>query len=210
MRQFLLGAALCALALPLQAQTRAEILECAGIDSTEERLECFDSLAETEGAMDIPPQNWTVRDETSTFTDQVDSYITTRATNGRACRLQNPVLIVRCREGRTSVFINHGCYAPTARNEITLPVLLRWGDSVPETVDLRPSTDDRAFGWWDPFPARDTIRQLLTHDTLAVRFTPYRDPPQDVEFNISNLAAVVRGRGQECGWPSSFARQLEN
>lgn len=175
---------------------------CTAINEDLARLACYDrALGRSPTPDPTPATHWRVRSTKSDFTDQTDVYISTVAEGPLQCSYRNtPSLFVRCLEGKTNVFVSHGCYAPPDRVSKRIDVQIRVDDEGTFTRQLYTSTDDKAFGWWDGNGSRSAIRTLLDHDTIVFRFAPYRDPPQIVRFNISDLREVLNSTDPSCSW----------
>lgn len=176
---------------------------CATIDEDLARLACYDrALGRSPTPDPTPATHWGVRSTKSDFTDQTDVYISTVAEGPLQCSGGNtPSLFVRCLEGKTNVFISHGCYAPVDRETGRIVVQLRIDDEPTRTKRLYTATDDKSFGWWDHKQAMSEIRDtLLDHETWVVRFSPYREAPQIARFNISGLRDVMKSTEPSCDW----------
>lgn len=176
---------------------------CTAINEDLARLACYDrELGRSPTPDPTPATHWRVQSTKSDFTDQTDVYISTVAEGPLQCSYRNtPSLYVRCLEGETNVFISHGCYAPPDRDSGRIEVQLRTDDEPTSTKRLYTTTDDKGFGWWDYNGAMGTIRNaLLDHNTLVVRFSPYREAPQIARFNISGLREVMKATEPSCVW----------
>lgn len=176
---------------------------CATIDEDLARLACYDHAVGRSPTPDPTPEtHWRVRSTKSDFTDQTDVYISTLAEGPLKCSYRDtPSLYVRCLEGETNVFISHGCYAPPDRHTGKIEVQLRVDDKPTTTRRLYTTQDDKGFGWWDYASSMNTIRVLLLdHNTLVVRFSPYREAPQIARFNISGLREVMKTTAPSCVW----------
>lgn len=152
MRKNFIGALVMALAIseiPADAQGTAEA--CTSIESDLERLSCYDAaLGRSPTSDPSPTDHWRVKSTKSDFTDQTDVYISTMAEGPLQCSHRDrPVLYVRCLEGKTNVFIAHGCYAPPDRDTERINVEIRIDDEPTITERLYTTTDDKGFGWWD-------------------------------------------------------------
>ena len=184
---------------------------CTAIDEDLARLACYDrALGRSPTPDPTPATHWRVKSTKSDFTDQTNVYISTVAEGPLQCSYRNtPSLYVRCLEGKTNVFISHGCYAPPDRDTEQIEVQLRIDDEPTSTKRLYTTTDDKGFGWWDYNGAMSAIRNtLLDHNTLVVRFSPYREAPQIARFDIAGLREVMKTTEPSCVW-GDLVRQEE-
>ncbi|WP_224826267.1 type VI secretion system-associated protein TagO [Cognatishimia sp. MH4019] len=192
----------------LPGAAMADGRQCAAIKSDTDRLACYDqALGHTPTRTDSPSQNWTIESTKSDFTDQTDVYVSTAAITPITCgRSEPPRLFVRCLEGETTAFFSHGCYAPaTNRDTGTLAIDLRRDMEKSSQQISRVSTDAKAFGWWETGKARAFVRNnLLDHDTIVVRFEPYRTVPQIMRFDISGLRKAISTTKSSCNWSEMF------
>jgi len=185
------------------AQAESSASACTAIDEDLARLACYDrALGKAPTADASPVSHWNIRSTKSDFTDQTDVYISTQAEKPLQCSYRHtPVLYVRCLEGKTNVFISHGCYAPPDRDTKLIDVQLRLDDEPTIKESLYTTTDDKGFGWWEFNSAMGAVRnRLLDHDTLVIRFSPYREAPQIARFKISGLREAMATTEPSCVW----------
>lgn len=96
-----------------------EILRCAAIKSSIDRLSCYDAIAKKLG----PPVavnakqtvgDWTVRSDESRFDDSKSVYLNLTAREeiqGWPGKTYKPYMVVRCKENRTETYIDFGMSA---------------------------------------------------------------------------------------------------
>lgn len=187
--------------MPLLAATPGA--NCAAIANDLTRLACYDRALGLSPTPDLSPaDHWDVTSTKSDFTDQTDVYLVTTAANGISCGARRkPTLYVRCLDGKTSVFVSHGCYAPADRKTQRLEVQHRIDDAAAGTFKLAVSTSDNAFGWWNDSSASSALTNyLLDRDQLVLRFAAYRKAPSILKFDLSGLRDTMASTTPSCDW----------
>lgn len=182
------------------------VQECMEFVITRERTEeeCIQFLREFDAQRFIPdsgdgpaPDHWALSTETDIMTDVARLLAIVDSPSATSCR-QPARLVLRCDNGTTAMYVSHGCYAPpTARNSL-LTVQWRVDDGDVEDRDFQTSTNDQAFG--DFTGGQILIRGLFGAERLIVRFSPYRDPPVTIIFDVSGIDLAVRDLREACGW----------
>lgn len=205
---YLIGLFFVALASSSYAQ------DCAAIESDLDRLACYDkeSGRTPEITAITTEAQWDVRTSKSEMTDQIDEYISTQSISGPVCNsIIKPTLWVRCLEGVTSIFINHGCYMPPDSNTNKVKVEYRVDSEQSDIWYLRTSSDDNAFGWWDANrnAFRNSTRVLFRANQITIRFTPYRKPSQTVKFNVAGLMEIMEQTSSSCRWSERWPEHFE-
>ncbi len=109
-----------------------------------------------------------------------------------------PMLVVRCKERKTQVFMVTGMAAVTDYGELyRTTVRLRFDDGKPERQGWSESTDREAL-----FASNSTAlaRRLAKTKTFRVEFTPFNASPQVAEFSIADLRQKLDTVAKPCGW----------
>lgn len=142
------------------------------------------------------PDHWALSTETDIMTDVARLLAIVDSPSATSCR-QPARLVLRCDNGATAMYVSHGCYAPPTARDSLLPVQWRVDDGDVEDRDFQTSTNDQAFG--DFTGGQFLIRDLFGAERLIVRFSPYRDPPVTIVFDVSGIDLAVRDLREACG-----------
>jgi hypothetical protein len=163
------------------------------------------TLAATLGAQakGVKPagSKWTVSrsksqmDGTSTVVLRLPSDNVVRGWLSRAAR---PVLLIRCQERVTDVYVDVGLRPhPTAGLFQRHSVRLRLDDSKAYSEDWSESTDGTALFSPDGVDMAD---RLAHADRLLFEFTPFSSPPAIARFDLRGLAPKLAEVARVCGW----------
>jgi type VI secretion system protein VasI len=174
-----------------------------GIKPTEERLQCHDKLAEGNGGarevVDLPPNgvgDWEVETEVSPIDDSTNVYLYLKASEpvaGMFGQDTYPYLTVRCRENDTDLYISWEQFLGSGGTA----VLIRFDKEKARETRWGTSTDGKAV--FSPNPIAH-IKEMLEHDQLIVRTTPFSESPVTASFNIRGLASVIGQLQAACHW----------
>lgn len=183
-----------------EQEWKKAMAQCAAVEGTSDRLECFDSLARGVG-MVVPepkvlpeskfkgsasPGQWTME----TVRDPVDDSTTVAlALLGAANEAQ---LVLRCRQNKPEVYVDWARFLGSAPT----PVVTRFGGAKAETRRWPISSDKKAAFF--PGDKRLFIRQLLSVDRLVVQVTPFAESPMTEVFDVRGLPAVIRPLKETC------------
>lgn len=151
---------------------------------------------------------WTTKNEPSPMTDQMGAVLWSRSTKETSCHFSDyAYLVIRCHEGKTSVYVQHNCFVRAENREVgRTSVQTRSGTDEPIMQRIKTSNDDRAFGFWDTDEAIQFIRlRLLDRNRLVVRFWPDNAPQQTVVFNTMHLRNAVGAASPACDWSDLIA-----
>jgi type VI secretion system protein VasI len=104
-----------------------------------------------------------------------------------------PRLVVRCKEGLTSVYVNWGIFIGSGDTIVTT----RLDKELATNIEWKISTDHEAT-----FHPRtvDFIRGLWSHDSLFIQVTPYGESPVNTKFDLRGLAVGVGSLREACNW----------
>lgn len=191
---------LIVLATPAPAQgEKDEITRCGAIAGATERLACFDALANRLGVPTPKPPapaesgQWNVSTETSPIDNSQNVYLVLEANEsipGLAGRVQ-PVLVMRCKEGRTEAYINWKVYLGLD----TTTVLTRLDGENATRTTWSISTDNKAtfHSHADRF-----LRQLAGHQKLLAQVIPFGESPAMVTFSTAGLDEAAKPLQEAC------------
>ncbi|MGV8840018.1 MAG: type VI secretion system-associated protein TagO [Bauldia sp.] len=182
---------------------------CAMVVADAERLACFDRVTAAAGARPVaplvvqPPAQaqgaWANRTERDAMTDFVSSFWTLQAVStipDGVIGTVRPVLVVRCQNDRTSIYIDWNRFVTTDldnRHPVTTRV-----DSAPSArSDWSLSTDFEATFAASPIPF---LRTLAGATTLLAETTPFASSPVRAEFSVTGIDRVIEDVSTRCGW----------
>lgn len=204
MRQLAILAAL----IPSTASAEA-VDVCHRLTDDRERLICYDTISQRGAAKTNPAETdqnsgWMVDTIVDELTGKPRTVATTVSKEIIPCGGQGrAVMHARCEGGTVSIFINHGCYAPGVRtspygDQDMVEMKYRLDDNEAEMRWRWPDTTDRAFGTWTNKYSRYWIDALVGHERMLVRFTPYRETPVTMTFNITGADKVRKALTDAC------------
>lgn len=195
----------CLAAVPAWAQSATKSLaRCAAISSPTARLTCYDGAAHRLSVdrphVDARPAiagtgKWRVTRKTSPIDDSKNVILALDAEEtipGMVAPAQ-PTLIVRCKEGKTELYIAWEVYLGLDETE----VLTRVDDAPASTETWDISTDNSATFRREP---TSFIKHLLGHRRLLAQVTPYDANPALVTFELAGLDHAIAPLRQACGW----------
>lgn len=204
-RALLLGGLLLSCPLPAVAQEQLQdrLRDCAAIEGSFKRLDCFDALArEIAGPSDekegVAVGKWLVEERSSGIGDDTDIYMVVRAVEkvpGEDDPVR-PILVVRCEAGDTAVIFNFRRFIDQSRAEATM----RIDDGELLTATLKMSASGKAFGFWQGEEAVPFARRLIGAKRLFVQVTPFGAQPVVAEFPVLEFEAAAAALRQACGW----------
>jgi type VI secretion system protein VasI len=186
-----------------QTPNRA-IARCAAIESPTDRLKCYDDLAKAAG-VDRPKVTtpatkgagkWVVRQETSPIDDSKNVFVTLDAdapVASRFGRAVRPSLVIRCKESKTTAYIDWGSYLGLDETQ----VLTRIDDAPASKESWSISTDHEATFAESPI---SLIKSLLGKTKLLAQVTPYGESPVLATFSIAGLENGVASVRSACAW----------
>lgn len=150
---------------------------------------------------DPPPPGWVVDESTSPMDDSPTVSLTLEANQSFKTwtrRTVTPVLVIRCQERRTELYIVNGAATNTEPEHLgSATVRLRLDDAAPISQVWSESTDDKALFARSPIAL---VRQMARADTLTYQFTPLSSSPVIVTFTLQGLAERLPPLAKACGW----------
>lgn len=128
-----------------------------------------------------------------------------------------PTLIVRCKEGKTEVYVVTGMAAsieqdPDGGPEQSHTVRIRLDDNAPTSEDWSESNDHKALFASDLIldqkgdiasytgGAAEFAKQLAGAGKLTFEFTPFDGNPQTARFNLLGLRDHLNQAADACSW----------
>ena len=155
-------------------------------------------------ATDVPEKpKWESQIETSPIDDSLNVYLTIKADEpitGQYGRDARPVLLARCKENRTDVYVALGFRPDTdygSGGSRTTRLTLRYGSEPATEAQYSLSTSGDAVFLGDAIPI---LKRMLKHDKLLLRVAPSGDSPQIATFDLSGLSGVIEPLRSACGW----------
>lgn len=138
------------------------------------------------------------------MTDSKDVFLNTPAIESVQCRMHRrvqPHLVVRCKEGKTSLFITmEGCHMASSESFSWGHVTYRLDADKAATVPMNASSDHSALGLWSGTTAVPLIKRMFGKSALLARMTPYSESAITVNFNIAGLEQAITPLRQACKW----------
>lgn len=181
---------------------RIEAARCTEIQDAANRVACYDSAANRPVATTPAPQSeWIARIETSEMTDQTNVFLRVESENYVSCGFSGrskPVLHLRCMENTTAVIITTSCFLSDIQGYGN--VTYRLDDQAAQTKGFSASTNNNALGLWNGSSAIPFIKNMLGHDTILTRFTPFSDSAVSPRFPIAGLNEEIGPLRAACGW----------
>ncbi|WP_223639262.1 type VI secretion system-associated protein TagO [Rhodobacter sp. TJ_12] len=176
-----------------------------GIEADLDRLACYDleSGRTPQTTAEETQSAWTVRVETSDFTDTTSVYMQTVSQEDVNCgrlRTSAPAtLFIRCHEDTTSIFIATNCHLASGFSGYG-SVDLRIDDLPATKVRMDASTNNSALGLWSGARAIPMIKKMLGHKTMLVRFTPFNESATTASFDIRGIDDAIPKVREACHW----------
>lgn len=185
-----------------QTASEKEIAACANKDSDAERLICYDDIAADMG-VDEPSVSanessgsWRSTTSTSPVDDSKTVLLLVDADEPIPSRygMVRPTLMVRCRQNRTTIFINWDTYLGIDSTSL----LTRIDKEKARTRSWTISTNNKAAF----YPANDIgfIKSLYGHRKLLAQVTPYGENPVMSTFDITGLKQAIKPLRKACHW----------
>jgi type VI secretion system protein VasI len=139
---------------------------------------------------------WNVRVETSPINDSKNVYLSLTSNESIPSMIgtTQPVLLARCKENSTDVFVNWDVYLGMEETD----VLSRLDSEPAKTENWSISTDYKATFYGGSDIA--FLKQLMNHEKLLLQVTPYGESPVMISFSLSGLPEAIRPLQDACGW----------
>jgi type VI secretion system protein VasI len=177
-----------------------ELAVCAAKSNSVQRLSCFDDLAKRYGQAPMTIEtnlgsrgNWETSTDTDPLTDKSIHYASLSATDGRGRFGEKIRMTVRCKNGKTEVFVDWATFLGSE----SISVTSRIDKDQAEKSYWSISTDHKASFMPQPIP---TLKKLANGSSYAVNLTPYSDSPVTAIFDISGAEAAFKDIRRDCKW----------
>ncbi len=157
-------------------------------------------LATTGAAFSQGYGKWIIQTEQDELTDGFNVYTKTESKDKVSCGwgswLSFPAeLLVRCQENKTAVYLK------TVNCRLTSgDVKYRVDKLSARTKRFTESTDDRALGLWSGGQSIPFLKQLIDHDKLVMRITPYRESSETITFSLKGFSSKIVNVRRACHW----------
>jgi len=143
---------------------------------------------------------WRVSKSKSQFDDSPTVVLALHAENTITGWLATsvPILIIRCQERNTEVYVATGMQPSVESGGTALhTVRLRYGDEAAFAVPMSTSTDNKSLFFIDPI---NDIRHMWNVQSLLVGFTPFNANPVSIRFDVTGLPFAIQPLREACGW----------
>ncbi len=182
----------------------ADIERCTEIENSLERLACYDEEAGYNPELTkevVGSGDWSVRIETSKIDDSKNVFLTLYSEEQTNCRYKSGrhSFHVACRENQTNMWVIFGqCFMSSIQGKGR--VTYRLDSEKSATRNFRESNDNMALGLWSGGTAIPFLKEMIGHDRIIVRATPFSDSTVTGEYNISGLGEAVQPLREARNW----------
>ena len=188
-------------ALPVTLSAAPE--DCAKIADTVDRLACYDDIFGV--AASRPAQTlskWRKEIRENPMTDERDVFLSLESEDtisGRFSASGHGRIYLRCMENTTAIQFAVGDHF-LADIQGYGRVEYRLDDSPMRKRNFTESTDNSTLGLWNGSRAIPFIKEMLGHERMIVRITPFNESPRMMTFSIAGLDADIGDLRDTCGW----------
>ena len=188
-------------ALPQPSAASPE--DCAKIIANEARLTCYDDIYGVTESRPAPTMSkWSKDIRENQMTDDRDVFLTLKSEDtvvGRFSGAGYGRLYLRCMENTTAVQFAVGDHF-LADVQGYGRVEYRLDDAPMRKRNFTESTDNSTLGLWNGGRAIPFIKEMLGHDKMIVRITPFNESPKVMTFAISGIDTEITDLRATCGW----------
>lgn len=108
-----------------------------------------------------------------------------------------PSLIIRCKQGKTSAYINTGMQPTREHGSDYITGTFRFDKNKATTLKMSKSTDSKALFFDNEI---GVIKRIAKHQKMLFQFTPFNSSPTMTTFQIAGLAKALKPLRKVCGW----------
>lgn len=151
-----------------------------------------------------PGGKWIVSQSASSFDDSPSVTIAVQSeveVKGWPNLSERPLLVVRCQEGKTDVFIGTGM---TGRilfgqygQDLGTEMRMRYDNGEVFTYAMAGAENKKAYFVQD---AVAEAKYMLNKRSLLVEFTPFNSNTQEFTFDLSGLGEIIAPLRKACSW----------
>jgi type VI secretion system protein VasI len=177
-----------------------ELAICAANNNSVQRLSCFDDLAKKYGQVPTTVQissgdagKWKTSTDTDPLTDKSVHFAILEATDGRGRFGEKVQMTVRCKNGKTEVYVDWATFLGSDGINVTS----RIDKAQAEKSYWGVSTDHKASFMPSPVP---TLKKMSGGTTYAVNLTPFSDSPITAIFDIAGAETAFKDIRRDCKW----------
>jgi type VI secretion system protein VasI len=181
-----------------QTDITQNILYCTTINTSDERLACYDAVATK---LTQPAQtnvgNWNVAVDTNPIDDTKTVFVTNIAEEGQGTYGDPVSLHLRCKSGVVDVIIAWNAFIADEEAQVTY----RIGTNKAILGQWYTSTDNKAtFFSTQSVNAKRFIGELAASDNgkFVAQITPYSESPITAVFNIVGLGEILSQLYEPC------------
>ncbi len=168
---------------------------CRDINDNKSRLECFDKIGSEKETIQTKSK-WVLHTDVSKIDDSkrvILHVISSDEIEGVLGNNTNPVLLLRCQENKTEVFVNTDVFLGIGEISVTS----RIDKQKAVTTKALTSSDNKAFFISKPI---SFIKNLMAGERVLFKLTPYNSSPIIFEFNIAGLESEIKPLREACNW----------
>lgn len=172
---------------------------CHQIPDNNDRLACYDSLATKTLKKPQQTSNWRISSQISPIDDKETKFLTLysseKIANSIGDLTATPILIIRCQNNTTELFINWDRYLGSNEQTVTL----RKDKEKAETQKWGMSTDGSATFSPQAVPLLKSLIDSNT-DVLIAQTTPYSSSAVVAIFHLTGLEQEIKPIRELCNW----------